>query len=643
MKKVFGWIGLVTSVVGSCFILNMQVQAATSPLLQASVPGMYKMLTTAKNVSPTPMKKTQTTCFDIVLKPDSFKNIRNAALAVSTPGNADFKHYLTPGEFGSKFGASETTISQWQRLLKQHSLKARPLKNQLIIQVSGKVGRIDKLFRTNLNTARYHSNPLQFGAKAPKIPGKLSKTVWTVVGLTDHSRGYINTNTFLPFRRTSRRKSGQAKLGFTSRFTNHYHVAPLYRKGMTGKGQTTGIIAFEGLRKSNVFHFWKHEKVDTNSGRLMIKQVASPLYRPKDVVRSSDETTMDAEYAGSVAPKSNVRVYLVNNPYPTLTNFVDVYEQAFNDNVVSSTTNSWGLMDSGTIAILRHRRLLTPAYRQLLTLVLAQGAIQGVSNFTASGDAGAYNYMIKSIKGKQLMFDRTLSSSDFFDSNPFITSVGGTTLPFRIKTKLGSIVNRHERAWGSDYVWPILQQHPSIIQRVPISLLEYTAGSTGGFSHQYDTPAYQMNVPGVNTFMARNLISALGQPVFGSQTVTGTGYGRNYPDVSADSDAVTGYWIYQKTKKYPKKPWSDGAGTSIASPQYAAAVALINSQAGRKRMGFWNPQIYQLAQQPDSPFTPLNSTQSNSNLYYVGQPGTVYNQATGLGITNFDKLAQAYK
>lgn len=77
--------------------------------------------------------------------------------------------------------------------------------------------------------------------------------------------------------------------------------------------------------------------------------------------------------------------------------------------------------------------------------------------------------------------------------------------------------------------------------------------------------------------------------------------------------------------------------------QYSATVTLINSQAGRKRMGFWNPQIYQLAQQTDSPFTPLNSTQHNSNLYYVGQPGPFYNQATGLGITNFNALVRVYK
>lgn len=640
MRRKLKWVGLVLSILVSCVLTSGQSQAAsTSP----SVSEVYKTLTTAKNQPPTPVKKSQTTCFDIILKSNNANHIENDALAVNTPGNTNFKHYLTPNQVGRRYGASPIVISRWVKLLNRHSLKAIPLKNRLIIRVFGKVGKIDQLFRINLSNAKYHRNPIQFGTKAPRIPRSLSRTVGTIVGLTDHSRGYISPDTPLQFNRRSKKKRS-VKIGFTKQFTKHYHVTPLYKQRLTGRGQTIGIIAFENIRKANVFHFWRHEKVATNPGRLQIKNISSPRYCPGDVFQNSDEVTMDAEYAGSVAPRADVKVYLASTD-TTLTTFVDAYEQAFNDNIVSSTTNSFGLLNNGTVAILRHRQLLTPAYRQVLSFVLAQGAIQGISNFTASGDTGAFNYMVKSVNGKKLMLDHTLSSVDFFDSNPFITSVGGTTLPFRVKTRYGTIINKHERAWGTDYLWPLFQKHFKIVQKFPNSLfINGMAGSTGGFSHQYQTPTYQLNVPGVNTFKARNLVSGLGQPVLGSNVVTGTDHGRNYPDVAANADSTTCYWIYRRTKEHPKNGWDpSGDGTSIASPQYAATAALINSQPGRNRMGFWNPQIYQLAQQPNSPFTPLNSTKNNSNLYYVGQPGTVYNQATGLGITNFDQLAKTYR
>jgi hypothetical protein len=68
----------------------------------------------------------------------------------------------------------------------------------------------------------------------------------------------------------------------------------------------------------------------------------------------------------------------------------------------------------------------------------------------------------------------------------------------------------------------------------------------------------------------------------------------------------------------------------------AGASAVMNS--GRStRIGFWNPQIYKFAQETDSPFNVLADTTSN-NLYYTGQPGKLYNQASGLGTINFAKL-----
>ncbi len=163
------------------------------------------------------------------------------------------------------------------------------------------------------------------------------------------------------------------------------------------------------------------------------------------------------------------------------------------------------------------------------------------------------------------------------------------------------------------------------------------AGGGGGISHLYDTPEYQQDVPGVNTFNARQYLSNLLQPRMNPVLISGTDYGRNFPDVSADADPMTGYQIYSAGK------WQVMGGTSAVAPQFNGATAVINSGKGT-RMGFWNPQIYKLAQDKDkTPFTVLDSDSNNSNLYYVGQPGKVYNQATGLGTVNFEKLYDAYQ
>ncbi|PAK68451.1 hypothetical protein, partial [Staphylococcus haemolyticus] len=64
------------------------------------------------------------------------------------------------------------------------------------------------------------------------------------------------------------------------------------------------------------------------------------------------------------------------------------YLTAFDDPKISVTTSSWGL--GNQIAYLARHRLVTPHYRYLLNLVLAQGALEGDSNFTAAGDFGIH-------------------------------------------------------------------------------------------------------------------------------------------------------------------------------------------------------------------------------------------------------------
>ena len=69
------------------------------------------------------------------------------------------------------------------------------------------------------------------------------------------------------------------------------------------------------------------------------------------------------------------------------------------------------------------------------------------------------------------------------------------------------------------------------------------------------------------------------------------------------------------------------------APQLNGSTAVIDSALGH-RVGFWNPSIYKFATSWNSPFTPLEqSGTSNDNIFYTGTPGTVYNPATGLGVS----------
>ena len=70
--------------------------------------------------------------------------------------------------------------------------------------------------------------------------------------------------------------------------------------------------------------------------------------------------------------------------------------------------------------------------------------------------------------------------------------------------------------------------------------------------------------------------------------------------------------------------------------------AVIDQAVGH-RVGFWNPSIYRWAAGPHSPFHPLDKASAgNTNLFYTGTPGHVFNPASGLGTPNLALLARDF-
>lgn len=643
MKKhnIFKQLLIVFAAVFSFVLLSAGTTSAST------IGDLYGQTITAHMIKPTKMTPNTTTTFDVVLKPQNEQAYYQEAMDVNDPTKSNFKNFLTGPQIQAKYGQPQSVLDQWVSLFKKNHLNAEVYKNGFVINVSGKVKYIDKMFRTNMNTAKYHSDPLQFSSKKPSIPANLKDTVFVILGMADHSKGNFYPDTDVSFDEPVKAPNyaNQVSHGYTSRFTDTYGVNDLYKQGLTGKGQTIGIITFGNVVKSNLFHFWKHENASTDKNRFTVRTVKGNTINKGYVTKDDSEATMDTEYAGSVAPQANIKMYYNKAATSDYMNLINSYLMAYDDGDVSAISNSWGLGPNNYFQILEKRKIMPSQYIQVLNLVLAQGALQGVSSFVASGDNGALNYTISGLVGNDAILDRSIQDTDPYPSNPWVTSAGGTSLPFQFKMmvdghSLGTITNAKERSWGSDYYWPFLMANSNFIASMPEYWDLISDAGGGGFNQAYQTPSYQEGVPGVNTYNAREYLSQYNQPVFNAPLFHGTNWGRNYPDISANADSMTGYQVYQKSHG---KAWDNYGGTSVVSPQFAGVTALINSASGRQRMGFWNPQLYQLATKSDSPFHPLNDTDENSNLYYTGQPGTVYNQASGLGTVDFSKLFNVYK
>jgi subtilase family serine protease len=279
------------------------------------------------------------------------------------------------------------------------------------------------------------------------------------------------------------------------------------------------------------------------------------------------EQTLDIEAVHGMAPGANVAYYGAASCYDD--DLLAQLAQVVTDDDASIVTNSWGeptfVVIGGQLYITIDQTLVD-AYES----IFMQGAVQGIGFYFSSGDNGdeyaAYGY----------------SHPDFPTGDPWVTSVGGTSLAVgRSNTRL------FETGWGTSK-WSLTADGSAWTQSIPF---QYGAG--GGYSQVFPQPWYQDGVVTSNP----------------------TG-GRAVPDIAMDADPTTGMLIGE-TQDFGAAGVHYGeyriGGTSLASPLLAGAQAVAQQGAGQ-RIGFANPLIYGLKAQSNgsSSYYDVKGTQPDS-------------------------------
>ena len=203
---------------------------------------------------------------------------------------------------------------------------------------------------------------------------------------------------------------------------------------------------------------------------------------------------------------------------------------------------------------------------QMMNRTLADAARLGVSVFVSSGDLLAPDGVSDG-----------MAHVNFPASSPYATGCGGTLLDIA------------DNAVGSETVWN-----------------EGRSGTGGGVSRVWPVPDYQAgaNVPvNIDTGQA----------------------GRGVPDIAADADPSSGFWVFLNGHASPV------GGTSAVAPLWAGFTALVNgarAEKQKKPIGFLNPVLYQ---SPSllTPVTEGNNKPAGTDIGYDATSG--YSAATGLG------------
>ena len=464
------------------------------------------------------------------------------------PTHPRYHQYLTPDQFTAEFGPTEQDYEAVIAFAQANGLWVMTVHpNRVVLDVSGTVADIERTFHLSLRTYRHPVEDRAFYAPDTEPTLELAVPVLHISGLSDLVRPHPAS---LNVRPVGRGNGGTPAGGAGPNGTylgRDFRGAYARDVSLTGTGQMLGLVAFDGYYTNDIATYCARGGLTP----VPLINVLLDDFDGNPTGSNNEEVALDIDMANSMAPGLAAIIIYQAGPVGSPE---DVLNRMATDNLAKQLSTSWGLGGTPTI-----------------NQIFLQFAAQGQSFFTASGDNGA------------------ASGSVFPPSdNPYVTSVGGTTL-----TTTGPGGSRvSETAWN----W--------------FSSGGGTSGTGGGVSPTYNIPSWQQGVPSLSTNG-------------GSTTM------RNFPDVAMVADAINIYADNGSSLFI--------GGTSASAPLWAGFTALINQQAaglGQPPVGFLNPALYAIGTGPAyatnfHDITTGNNTNPTSPLKFYAGPS--YDLCTGWG------------
>jgi len=588
------------------------------------------------------------------------------------PGDPQFHRFLTADEFVARFAPTSGDVAKVVAALARYGLNAEK-NTATTLKVTGSSADFERAFSVSLHQYEVaaHDNLPGYAYHAPQsrpmIPLEIVAAVSAVVGLDNRPAAHPHVRAVSRLKRAAfqmvpTKTSGNPFGSLTvADFASDYDVGPLYKQGITGSRRTVGILTLASFTPSDAYAYWKAVGLTVASNRIQIVNIDGGPGAPSDA-SGSDETTLDVEQSGGVAPGAKIIVYQAPN---TNQGFLDLFAAATDANIVDTFSTSWGAWEwldnlelSPVVDPLTGR---TVSSYQATHELLLRASIQGQSAFASAGDAGAYDDLDSGLPCSPPYSPKVASSCsavlsvDYPGSEPLITAGGGTTLPglqqFCLNTQCTppyyNITIPHESVWGWDYLEGFCA---AIGTPNPIACGIFPVGGGGGVSVVFPLPQYQFGIfgtqlsqPGQAFYAASDTAEYLGVSPGLIYALPPFYAGRNLPDVSFNADPDTGYEIYYTSSVTGFGIGTFWGGTSFVAPQLNGVTALLN-QYMNQRVGLLNPALYGLAQSGKAyggSDAPLRAIAHGDNWFYQGSNG--YNLGAGLGTIDVANFAEAIR
>src|SRR6185312_7995445 len=361
-------------------------------------------------------------------------------------------------------------------------------------------------------------------------------------------------------------------------------------------GVTIGIATAFTYRSTDLNKFWDGYGLPRHT---VISVPVDGVTR-----RLNDETTLDIEHSGAMAPGAKIVVYSGVNPQ--FTTFVDVFSAIFNDttNNPDVITTSWGSCEPNN----------TPAAVGAEETITLEMLGIGQTIFSAAGDGGAQDRCTgpagtpSGIGFGQILTISAHNNADYPSSAPGIGAAGGTSLNLKVDPVTEDTWNDSGAGGGAD----------SQIFAEP----GYETATAGWVSNNYcfeDTHADGFGIPSSESCGANGNAS------------------RQSSDLAMDADF--------NLTLYFNGRWLGGfGGTSFVAPELAGLWAIVVATRRNHvsdqtvRLGPFPSTLYQAMPICGNIVTDIASGHGNNVIPGTLDTGDGWDHPAGWGVPNAQSL-----
>ena len=524
------------------------------------------------------------------VRPDAQLALAQLLADQQDPASPNYHNWLTPAEFGLRFGPTDQDIADATTWLKSFGFSIDEVAaGRMWINFSGDVQKVERAFQTNIRQYEVNGKMHHANASDPTIPRALSSLVQGVVSLNDFPKHRNSTVSQLPPDFTNA-ADGSHFLA-PGDFATIYNVTPLYNAAtpVDGTGETIAIVGRTDIQLTDVQFFRSffalpaHDPVFIHNGA-----------DPGDLGGAEEaEADLDVEWAGAIA--KNATVDFVISQSTATTDGVDLSAQYIvNNNLAPVMSTSFGLCESA----------LGTTGNNFWGTLWSQAAAQGITAFVSAGDSGAAGCdASNAVSG-------TVAAINGLASTPNNVAVGGTEFNDGGGT-FWNATNNADQSSALSYI-------PENVWNESGSVLGGSGllATGGGTSTVYARPSYQ---------------TGLGVPGGGNRLI---------PDVALSAATHDAYLIVQGNTATTSGLVAVG-GTSASSPSFAGIMALVLQKAGAAQ-GNANPVFYSMARNQLAGGIGVYHDITNGNNTVPGVNGfsanTGYDQSTGWGSPDVTQL-----